>query len=132
MLTMKALSIRQPWAWLICHGGKDVENRTWQTYYRGWVLIHAGKVMSRAEYDEAMDWVVTNKGIPLGFPPPSSKVFGRGGIVGVMRIVGCVQRSRSPWFVGPWGFEIADARPLPFWPCRGALGFFDVDYEVDP
>ena len=26
---MKALSIRQPWAWLIVNGYKDVENRTW-------------------------------------------------------------------------------------------------------
>lgn len=26
---MKALSIKQPWAWLICKGIKDVENRTW-------------------------------------------------------------------------------------------------------
>lgn len=32
---MKALSIRQPWAWLIIHGGKDVENRTWHTKHRG-------------------------------------------------------------------------------------------------
>jgi len=23
------LSIRQPWAWLITHGHKDIENRTW-------------------------------------------------------------------------------------------------------
>lgn len=27
---MKALSIRQPWAWLIANGHKDIENRTWQ------------------------------------------------------------------------------------------------------
>ena len=38
---MKALSIRQPWAWLILHGGKDIENRTWATKLRGRVLIHA-------------------------------------------------------------------------------------------
>lgn len=24
---MKAISVRQPWAWLIIHGGKDIENR---------------------------------------------------------------------------------------------------------
>ena len=32
---MKALSIQQPWAWLIAHGKKDVENRTWATAFRG-------------------------------------------------------------------------------------------------
>jgi hypothetical protein len=39
---MKALSIRQPWAWLIVHGVKDVENRTWRTNFRGRFLVHAG------------------------------------------------------------------------------------------
>ena len=38
-----ALSIRQPWAWLIVNGHKPVENRTWSTSYRGELLIHAGK-----------------------------------------------------------------------------------------
>ena len=30
-----ALSIRQPWAWLIVNGYKDIENRDWKTHYRG-------------------------------------------------------------------------------------------------
>lgn len=37
----KAISIKQPWAYLICTGIKDVENRTWPTKYRGRVYIHA-------------------------------------------------------------------------------------------
>ncbi len=40
---MMTLSIRQPWAWLVVSGTKDVENRTWTTQYRGWLLIHAGQ-----------------------------------------------------------------------------------------
>ena len=31
---MKALSVKQPWAWAIFHG-KDVENRDWPTNVRG-------------------------------------------------------------------------------------------------
>ena len=42
-----ALTVRQPWASAIIYGGKDVENRTWQTGHRGRLLIHAGK---------AVDW----------------------------------------------------------------------------
>src|SRR5580765_3071606 len=42
-LTMKALSIRQPWAWLIVNGHKPVENRSWPTKYTGKLLIHAGQ-----------------------------------------------------------------------------------------
>ncbi|WP_229215634.1 ASCH domain-containing protein [Duganella sp. CY15W] len=40
---MKALSIRQPWAWLIVNGYKDIENRSWSTNVRGKVLVHASK-----------------------------------------------------------------------------------------
>lgn len=40
---MKTLSIKQPWASLIATGVKDIENRTWQTHYRGRILIHATK-----------------------------------------------------------------------------------------
>ena len=42
---MKALSIRQPWAWLIVNGYKDIENRTWPTRFRGRVCVHAPKLL---------------------------------------------------------------------------------------
>lgn len=39
---MRALTVQQPWAWAIVHGGKDVENRTQAWGYRGPLAIHAG------------------------------------------------------------------------------------------
>jgi hypothetical protein len=41
---VRVLTVRQPWAWAIVHGGKDVENRTRNLAgaYRGPVAIHAG------------------------------------------------------------------------------------------
>ena len=41
---MKAITVRQPWAWAIMHDGKDVENRSRNIAgtYRGPVVIHAG------------------------------------------------------------------------------------------
>jgi len=41
--TIKALSLYQPWAWLVVNGYKKIENRKWHTRYRGSVLIHASK-----------------------------------------------------------------------------------------
>jgi hypothetical protein len=38
---LKTLSIQQPYASLVAYGVKKIENRTWQTNYRGKVLIHA-------------------------------------------------------------------------------------------
>lgn len=44
---MKALTVQQPWAWAIVHGGKDIENRTQAWSYRGPLAIHAGAPVLR-------------------------------------------------------------------------------------
>lgn len=43
LLTMKAITIHQPWATLITIGAKGLESRGWTTRYRGPLAIHAGK-----------------------------------------------------------------------------------------
>ncbi len=120
-----ALSIRQPWAWLIVQGYKDVENRTWATGNRGPFLIHAAKGMTLEEYNHAR-WIATRNGVTI----PAARDLERGGIVGAAEITGLVfseAAAGSPWFFGPVGFQVANARPLPFMPCKGALGFFKPD-----
>jgi hypothetical protein len=53
---MKALSVRQPWAWLIVNNYKPYENRTWSTKVRGPILIHASNAFDKAGYT----WVRAN------------------------------------------------------------------------
>ncbi len=118
---MKALSIRQPWAWLIATGLKDVENRTWRTSFRGPFLIHAGSAFDAEGYA----WVVSTTGLVL----PRGEQFDRGGIVGKAEIIDCVTESNSRWYFGPYGFIIRNARVLPFLPMKGKLGFFDVELQ---
>lgn len=120
---MKTLSIRQPWAWLIVNGYKPIENRDWATRYRGPFLVHASKGMTREEYEDARD-LAEQQGIAI----PAPHELQRGGIVGMATVTGCATESPSPWFFGKFGFELAEARPLPFMPINGRLGFFDVDY----
>jgi hypothetical protein len=48
---MKVLSVRQPFASLICAGIKTIENRSWKTDYRGTILIHASKDEKINEFD---------------------------------------------------------------------------------
>ena len=43
ILSLQALSIRQPWTSMIISGMKTMELRSWQTSYRGWLWIHSGK-----------------------------------------------------------------------------------------
>ncbi|HWH75072.1 MAG TPA: ASCH domain-containing protein [Methylibium sp.] len=119
---MRTLSIRQPWAWLITHGHKPVENRDWSTDWRGELLIHAGKVFDEAGLDSVLE----------AFPElrhvlPQS--YELGGIVGAAMLSACVTQSASPWFTGPHGFMLERARPLDFRPWRGQLGFFDVPLD---
>ena len=126
---MKALSIRQPWAWLIIHGSKDIENRGWPTKFRGRVLIHAGKTMTVADYEACALFVMgmTQNDLPqdFWFPTFDSLKSELGGIVGEVEITGCVTESQSPWFVGEYGFTLANPKPLPFQPCKGSLSFFE-------
>lgn len=132
---MKALSILQPWAWLIVHGHKPVENRTWSTSFRGEFLVHAGKKWGPEQRRDYM-WVLANTDVGLDLPPmyafENEIGFLRGGVVGQARVVDCVQAMDSVWFSGPYGFVLADAKPLPFVSYRGQLGFFDVTRHALP
>jgi hypothetical protein len=130
---MMALSIRQPWAWLIVQGHKPVENRTWSTRCRGPILIHASKGMTNDEYEFVGDVLET---IPelraLGIILPDRKLIERGGIVGIANITDCVTDCESPFFSGPFGFVLDRVAPLPFVPVKGMLGFFDVPNALVP
>lgn len=122
---MKAISIRQPWAWLIVNGYKDIENRSWRTKYRGHVLIHASQGVKKSEYERAKE--LTER---LGIALPDVSNFETGGIVGVATITDCVEQSESPWFFGEKGFVLTDARPLKFIQMKGKLSFFETG--IDP
>lgn len=118
---LKALSIQQPWAWLIVNGYKDVENRDWKTNVRGPVLIHASK---KFDY-EGWRWVRENfPHIPM---PRTPEAFYKGGIVGEAEIVDCVSSSPSRWFFGRYGFVLKNAVAHSYRKCRGKLGFFVPD-----
>jgi hypothetical protein len=119
---MKALSVRQPWAWLIVNGIKDIENRNWETKYTGRVYIHAGLKMDKSEADETeIVTKLTKEEQDRYFSEPKA----RGAIVGEVDITGCVTMSSSPWFTGKYGFVLANAlaykKPIE---CKGALNFF--------
>lgn len=124
---MLALSIRQPWAWLILHAGKNIENRDWKTKVRGRVLVHAAKGMTQDEWGNAWLFASGSGATPKALEAGLTRLnIERGGIVGSVEIVGCVTASASRWFVGRYGFVLRDPLPLPFTPCKGQLGFFEV------
>jgi len=111
------LSVRQPWAWLIVNGLKDIENRSRRTHHRGPLLIHAG--LSLDDYtEENIESIRRTHGISVPLE------LDAGGIVGVIDVIDCVESHRSKWFNGLFGWVLANPRSLKFRLCNGALGLF--------
>jgi len=112
----KALTIRQPWAWLIVNGIKNIENRSWHTNYRGYFYIHSSLKIDEQSYQI----LKANKKLQL----PKIKHLQTGGIIGKAKLVSCTTKSKSPWFTGPYGFIMRKQRPVEFFQVRGWPGFF--------
>jgi activating signal cointegrator 1 len=48
---MKSISLLQPWAQLVVMGAKRIETRSWNTQYRGPLLIHASKKIDQPQLE---------------------------------------------------------------------------------
>lgn len=94
----KALSIKQPWASLIAHGIKDIENRTWQTHFRGKIYIH-----SSAQQIKTKDISFPSNEVWLNNVPDymrKTAFFNKNitsAIIGEVEIIDCVQGHKSVW-----------------------------------
>ena len=75
---MKVLTIKQPWATLIMQGDKRFEFRSWQTKYRGDLLIHAGKGIDKEAMKRLVKYLLDE--IPLG------KILGKVTLVDCIRM----------------------------------------------
>jgi hypothetical protein len=118
--TIKALSVRQPWANAILLG-KDVENRSRYFRHRGLLLIHASTHLDyRARRDPRIKAL-----------PENELIFGH--LIGLVTLVDCVKESNSQWAdrSARWKLILANptclSRPVP---CRGSLNLFEVDERL--
>ena len=110
---MKALSVKQPWASMIASGQKTIELRSWQTRYRGDLIICASKRPDT--------------------PPPV------GCALAIVNLVYCKRATQADEEkaccevrVGrdfAWIFE--NIRKIRSWPVEGAQGLFNLPYEEE-
>lgn len=131
---LKALTLRQPFAWSIFHAGKDVENRIWPTRIRDTIAIHAVEQQPTGTYERSKEFIrsVLKKLGVRNARIPSYERLDKGAIIGLVDIVDCVVESSSKWFEGPIGFVLANPRPLPCpIPCESKRRFFTVSPEVE-
>lgn len=109
MKPMLALTVWQPYAWLLVNAVKPVENRSWAPppWLLGkWYLIHAAKKTADDEAWEAAAEEAEEAGIKL--PSREDLEPTRGTIVGAGRVVGTVVETNlleliqlSMWATGP-------------------------------
>lgn len=92
----KAISIKQPWAYLICAGIKDVENRTWPTKYIGRVYIHASAnnacsldELNLEQFDKILNLSVGN------INHFALDNYNYSAIIGHVDIVNCISKARN-------------------------------------
>ncbi len=120
--TVKALTLRPPWAWAVIYGGKDIENRRWRTSYRGPLLIHAGKSADE-DGSEALLWTMAD---PAAFGQPRAAWRARGAIIGLVFLADILSDSSSRWAVPGW-YHWALEFPWPIdppVPARGRQGLW--------
>ena len=133
---MKAISIKQPWASLIAHGIKDIENRTWscpKKYLGQRVLIHAAKTSVKDGWS-----ALTEMQLDKVFPH-KNKLYGdnedlpHGAIIGSVVISDCVLNHPSVWAEkGVWNWVLKDAVLFdkPIRDVKGRLGFWDCNLDI--
>jgi len=139
---MKALSIRQPWATLLCLGIKRYETRTWRTDYRGPIALHAGAVFDATARRLCLDAPVADWLRKAGYFNP--RALPRGQIIGTAILADCIpteklgslsdkQKRLGDFSHGRFAWRFTDIkrlkRPLP---AKGQLSLFNVELDALP
>jgi hypothetical protein len=143
---MRALTIRQPWAWAIAYGGKNVENRSWRApHWCKSIAIHAGarsgwdtdgetSPLIRREWDAATGHIVLDRKTEF---MPFSAIIAVARITGCHPDIQCASRPNGP-FCSPWArpdqwhWTLANVQPLPDpVPCTGRLNLWRLPAEVE-
>lgn len=122
----QCLTIRQPWAWAVVSGAKDIENRSWTTDYRGPIVIQAGATMAEV-----------NRIVRAAGPSLPALTFSYGTLVGIVDLVDVLPLSEhletSPWAWGPYCWRLANPRqfaePIP---AKGKLKLFPLAADLSP
>jgi hypothetical protein len=140
---MKALTVKQPWAQLICAGIKTVENRTWKTNFRGRVLIHASISKKENWYSLSVPQLKSLKNTRVEDFKVSE--FPHGAIIGSVEIVDCDINHPSIWAKkSTIAYSFENIPPIYNWilanpvlfdkpieNVKGKLSFWESGYEND-
>ena len=152
---MKAISLLQPWASLVVMGAKKIETRSWNTKYRGELLIHASLGKDKDGYHlwhSKYCWgkVTDNKHF---VELPFGAIIGKVNLLGTVKTEDILLMSESmislktgrKYSITEWEIELAFGdyspgryawlmsepvefkKPIPY---KGSLSIWDYPYEI--
>ena len=129
---MRLLSVRPPYAQAIFDAGKVVENRSWETDYRGTVYIHCSLKM-KEEFFDCNGFKKSAKSLQKRMRDAyiGGQLFG-GSIIGSVDLVACTLTSRSIWAEsGSYHWILKNPRRLKKEIAhKGRLGLCTVDASL--
>lgn len=129
---MKALTLTQPWASAVAVGLKSVETRSWRTPYRGPIVIHAAKGVTKADrhfYRQLMrDGYRLPPGLPLGAVVATANLVRIERTEDIAPFLSRTERLFGDYTPGRWAWVLEDVVALdaPMF-ARGALGLWEFD-----
>lgn len=138
---MRAISIKQPWAWAILHCGKRIENRSrevpWSSAIGTTVLIHASAQVTLREYRDAANFIraITGYMVPDRIDIPLGCIVGRCRIWGTRTLSQVKQQCSATdqqWAVGPYCLLLDQVVAIAITPCKGHQGLWTVPKELEP
>lgn len=152
---MKALTLTQPWATLVAIGAKRIETRSWHTFYRGPLAIHAAKGFPKDARDFAGCRMVNHFLVEAGFPTADKNAgLSIGCVVATCNVVECLptestgclpgvfedypqldtpqERAFGNYDPGRWGWVLEDViiLPMPI-PAKGKLSLWDWESVLE-
>ena len=131
-IPLTILSIKQPWASLIVDGYKNIENRTWKTDSKKWILIHSSSQFDtkknmkgiKPEVQKVLDQIGEDNWSEY----PVSSILG---IVYIDKVEPDCDVKKYKWASGPVCWHVKHVykfkNPIP---CKGQLRLWTPNSEV--
>lgn len=136
-ITIKAITMYEPWASLLAIGAKKIETRSWFTNYRGNLLIHAGKGKPGKAFDQKLliKYLFDKHGVEVKTNP--------GYIVASCSLMDCVkmtpefikQQTELELLVGNWepgryAWILENVSPTILVTSRGSQGLWKPNNQI--
>lgn len=146
----KALTLWRPWDVAVVFYGKDVENRTWPTSYRGPLAIHSGKHWDKEGETFIRKAIGPFKAAHLLDHFTSCPASRGGFFIGICELYDCMtylqpshnhpqfyyaspraQFANSPWAFGRFCWLLRNIQAIKPIPMRGRQRLWNVEFDYE-